>query len=312
MYWVVLACGLLLESWTEWILVWWVADNAACRPSLTADRIPFYPWMRAFVLLYLVLPQTQGARMLYQSYIHPFLWQHESEIDTFISSAHDRAKAAGLQYLKQAIEMVKEHIFGMPPRKNSPPSPAHGGSYAQSLLAQFNLPARRDGFAVPAAGDFYGLLSAALGHTMASSAGEARAGDLSASGTLIPSNIQSKEERMSYITTQRERLRVLVQALDNEATNLSNRAGPAVPVAGPSAPRMLFPQDDAGATLRKSTSEGEFERVEREDLGDEDRAAAAGWMPWNWGGKAASAQPNAVEGQQPAAVSSSIDTTHRS
>lgn len=30
MYWVVLACALLFESWTEWILVWYVHSVTCC------------------------------------------------------------------------------------------------------------------------------------------------------------------------------------------------------------------------------------------------------------------------------------------
>ncbi|KAI9844786.1 MAG: hypothetical protein M1838_002042 [Thelocarpon superellum] len=294
MYWVVLACGLLVESWTEWILVWF----------------PFYPWIRAFTLLYLVMPQTQGARFLYQTQIHPFLSRHEAEIDTFITSAHDRARAAGLQYLKQAIELIKEHVFGLPPNKPTPPPASYGGSYAQTLLAQFNLPARRDGYSVPAAGDFYDLLSAALGHAIASSPmGEARAEDLSTSGTLIPATIRGREDRLNYISTQRERLRVLSQALDHEASNISRSTDGAQEY---NLPGSLAPEGLSSAALRRSKSEGEgdFERVEREDVGDEGSVAAGGWMPWHWGGsaKAPDAHPTTAEGSS-TATSTAVDAS---
>src|SRR5438045_430888 len=64
-----------------------------------SHRIPFYPWIRAGFLLYLISPQTQGAKVLYQTYLHPFLEEHEIAIEDFISSAHDRAKEAGINYL---------------------------------------------------------------------------------------------------------------------------------------------------------------------------------------------------------------------
>jgi len=78
-------------------------------------RFPFYAYLRLFLLSYLVLPQTQGARLLYQSYIQPFLAQHEADIDIFISHARNRARAVGLQYLKQAMDFVKENLLGLQP-----------------------------------------------------------------------------------------------------------------------------------------------------------------------------------------------------
>ncbi|KAJ8119056.1 hypothetical protein ONZ43_g3871 [Nemania bipapillata] len=88
MYWSVLSCALLAESWTEFILVW----------------VPFYSWIRLGFLLWLVLPSTQGARVLYEGYLHPYLEENELAIEDFIASAHDRFKEAGIRYLKQAIE----------------------------------------------------------------------------------------------------------------------------------------------------------------------------------------------------------------
>ena len=35
-------------------------------------------------LLYLILPQTQGAKFLYEEYVHPYLEKNETQIDDFI------------------------------------------------------------------------------------------------------------------------------------------------------------------------------------------------------------------------------------
>ncbi|KZF22763.1 hypothetical protein L228DRAFT_135505 [Xylona heveae TC161] len=265
MYWVVLSCALLVESWTEWILVW----------------VPFYPWIRLLAHTYLVLPQTQGARQLYQERIHPFLAHHEAEIEAFIGNAHERLKAAGLQYLKQAIDMIKEHVLGYPPARPATPPPrsSYGApSYAQTLLARFNLPSAREGLAAPA-GDLYGFLSAALGQT-SSSTREVPAED---AAHLIPAELSSDEEKMSFISTQRDRLRSLLRALDNEANNLSTSTADAS-----SAAAGTYSGDEAN--LSKSRSELEFEPISRDELGtgekDSKAAAAAkggSWMPWSWG-----------------------------
>lgn len=172
MYWVVLSVVVLVESWTDWILAW----------------VPFYYYFRLIFLLYLVLPQTQGARVLYQTYLHPFLTEHEANIDEFIGSAHARMRSAGLHYLKQAIAQLKQAL-GLPTDPPSPPSPppssyasSAAASYTQSLLARFTLPNARwpgdvanagagvgqgasNGTGAGAAGgaDFYGMLASAVG-----------------------------------------------------------------------------------------------------------------------------------------------------
>uniref|UniRef100_L2GGK1 Protein YOP1 n=1 Tax=Colletotrichum fructicola (strain Nara gc5) TaxID=1213859 RepID=L2GGK1_COLFN len=118
MYWVVLACALLVESWTEWILVW----------------IPFYAYIRLFFLLYLVLPQTQGARIIYQTHVHPFLQDNEAQIEEFISEAHDRLKAAGIAYLKRAIELIKTNDLSK--SGNLIPPELQGGERTSFIAAQ--------------------------------------------------------------------------------------------------------------------------------------------------------------------------------
>ena len=110
---------------------------------MTSCRFPFYSWIRLFFLCYLVLPQTQCARLLYVQYVDPFLEQHEREIEEFIANSHERAKALGLQYFYQLIDLIREKVLGLPPQTGgaSPPPPSGAGAYAQSLLSRFNMPA---------------------------------------------------------------------------------------------------------------------------------------------------------------------------
>lgn len=245
----------------------------ACWP-----RLPFYSYFRLFTLSYLVLPQTQGARLLYQSHIHPFLAYHEAEIDNFITHAHNHARAAGLSSLKRFIDFVKENILGLPPKAQPSSLPIREGSYAQNLLSRFNLPSARQGFAAPA-GDFYGLLSAALGQVNAGGSREAQMEEMSRSGTLIPRGMTSAAEKITFLSTQRERLRLLLNALDKEASELSNEDKIQMDVE-----RRLNVTDDS---LRRSRSEAEFEAIEKEEWsGDRERSEnqkttrKQSWMPW--------------------------------
>ncbi|KAI9794329.1 MAG: hypothetical protein M1835_006631 [Candelina submexicana] len=296
MYWVVLSCALLVEAWTEWVLIW----------------IPFYPWIRLLLHFYLVLPQTQGARLLYQSHIHPFLSTYELEIDNFITTTHDRFKAAGLSYLKNLLAYIKETIFGLPTPKSqpssssssshSPPPSAYGNSYVQNLFGRFSLPSAREGLAAPA-GDFYGLLSAAL---ELGGGEKGKVEEMGRSGMLIPKGIEGHEERMSYISTQRDKLRILLQALDQEASNISTNSGEGAGGGGP-VKRNITPVYGGGG-LNKSKSESEFERVEHDEVGDKQGkgATSGGWMPWNWSSRPATTTTRS-KGEQERATTSGAD-----
>ncbi|KAL8843004.1 MAG: hypothetical protein Q9205_003221 [Flavoplaca limonia] len=259
MYWVVISCFSLVEYWTFFIVSW----------------VPFYAYFRLFLLAYLVLPQTQGARLIYQSYIHPFLAHHESDIDALITNAHDRAKIVGLQYLKRAIDFVKQNVLGMQTQRT--PTPSQGETYAQSLLSRFNLPSARQGLAAPA-GDFYSLLSAAIGKGGTGANRAAEVEELSRSGTLIPKNITDNAEKMTFVATQRERLRVLLTALDKEASDLSNDE-----MIQKDVERRLgeMPTEN----LKRSRSEAEFDTIDdQEEIGSgkQGKTATGSWMPWNW------------------------------
>ncbi|KAL8774516.1 MAG: hypothetical protein Q9209_000889 [Squamulea sp. 1 TL-2023] len=260
MYWVVISCFSLVEYWTFFVVSW----------------IPFYAYLRLILLSYLVLPQTQGARLIYQSYIHPFLAHHESDIDILITNAHDRAKVVGLQYLKQAIDFVKQNVLGLQAQHAPPPS--QGETYAQNLLSRFNLPSARQGLAAPA-GDFYGLLSAAIGQVGARGGSRAaQAEEMSRGGTLVPKDITDNAEKMTFLATQRERLRVLLTALDKEASELSNEE-----LIQKDVERRLGEVSEVD--LKKSRSEAEFDTIDDQDeigSGKQGTTAAGGWMPWNW------------------------------
>ncbi|KAL1878025.1 hypothetical protein VTK73DRAFT_8249 [Phialemonium thermophilum] len=280
MYWVVLACALLVESWTEWFLVW----------------IPFYAYIRFLFLLYLVLPQTQGARVLYQTYIHPWLEENESTIEDFIASAHERLRSAGISYIKQAIEIVKTNVLGMPATQepSPPPSVASGGqSYTQSLLSRFSLPSARWGDATGGAGtDLYNLLMSTVNAATNAATGPSSAPSPSSASSATGGS--GPAARMRFIAAQRERLTVLLSALDREATQLQSEAGF-------SDVTRDAPGEDAGrpaSGLSKSRSEPDFEKLEAEsgaedmDLDDSgprrrvtpSQTSGGSWMPWGWGG----------------------------
>ncbi|KAH9890139.1 TB2/DP1, HVA22 family-domain-containing protein [Xylariomycetidae sp. FL2044] len=214
MYWCVLSVGLLAESWLYFILCW----------------IPFYAWMRAAFLVWLVLPSTQGGRHLYEAYLHPYLEQNEQAIEEFIASAHDRVKAAGLAYLKQAIELLRTRVLGLPPSQPQEDTRATAApqGYTQALLARFNVPAAR--WAANSTGsaghDFYNILAGAVGAMTSATSTTARNGNddddnqPAPPGSYVPANLGSAQEKMSFIAAQRDKLAAVMGALDKEAAQL--------------------------------------------------------------------------------------------
>ncbi|KAF2191202.1 hypothetical protein K469DRAFT_720191 [Zopfia rhizophila CBS 207.26] len=259
MYFVTISLLHILENTFDFILSW----------------VPFYAWFRLFIHLYLILPGSQGATFLYQEYIDPFLYHHEREIDDFITDTHERARSAGLAYFQQGVEWVKVNVLGFAPRQPSPP-PSRGASYAQTFMSRFNMPSARGDK------DLYGLVTQALSGASALYSGnrDAQAEELSRSSTLIPDNIRNNDDRLSYLATQRERLATLIQAFDREQETLTT-------------------QREGGSRyyeggLSKSRSETEFDRIERDEIGQERppypvtppavdrRTSQGGWMPWNW------------------------------
>ncbi|KAK4945679.1 hypothetical protein LTR66_014365 [Elasticomyces elasticus] len=288
---------------TPWLMYWTslslcLAAESFCYPVLS--WVPFYAWFRFALHLYLVLPGQQGSVFIYQSYIHPFLEEHERQIDRMISEGHNKARQAGLQYAKKGVEWVKVNIMGFPPKQPSPP-PSRNVSYTSSLMSRFSMPSARQG---PASGVGTGDLFTMLGSALQQQAGAAggsrdiHAGGLSASGNLIPPNLDH-DERMSFISERQQQLRSLLQAFDREAdpATQSRPQHPQPPYPlDPSernsshlSPRPSY-QNRADQGLKKSRSEAEFEDLSYDELEERDNrerksapAGAQGWSNWIWG-----------------------------
>ncbi|KAJ5447013.1 TB2/DP1/HVA22-related protein [Penicillium cf. griseofulvum] len=253
MYWVVLSVILLVESWTVFIIGWF----------------PFYSWIRLGFMCYLVLPQTQGARLLYQDYVDPFLTHHERGIEEMIGHTHERAKALGLQYFYQAIDLIRQKVLGLPPQRPTTPPQPGAASYAQSLLSRFNIPIAGAGTARASANtnDWYSVLSAAVGSVTSGKSREARDEELSASGNLLQRQMQSMSgaEKAHFISSQRELLDHLRSTLAQEEQSTSR--------GGLEADDLAY-----GVPLRKNRSENSFEVVDDEDLGRRpERKTSGGW-----------------------------------
>ncbi|KAF9962446.1 receptor accessory protein 4 [Mortierella alpina] len=91
MYWTVMGIFTLAEVVLDTLVFW----------------LPFYYEVKMLFVLWMILPQTQGSIYLYQTFVDPYLSQHEREIDQTLKDIQKQAMAMGMQYIKQAIQMIQ-------------------------------------------------------------------------------------------------------------------------------------------------------------------------------------------------------------
>lgn len=218
-------------------------------------------------MAYLVLPQTQGAKILYIDYVAPFLEQHERGIEEMIGRSHERARALGLQYFYQAIDLIRQKVLGLPPQQEAPPPPSGPAAYAQSLLSRFNMPSAGPPTAAP--GDWFSALSGVMSSVAsAGTSREDREANLSQSGTLLQRQLQSMtgQEKTTFISQQREALDFLRRTLAEEEHGTGR--------GDPDTDGLAY-----GASLRKNTSDNSFDVVDEEDVARATRRTS-GWSSW--------------------------------
>lgn len=126
MYWIVLGVGLSCEAMFEPLL----------------RLIPLYGYLRFFTLLWLVLPQTQGAIFLYTTYLEPWLVQHDGALDEFAVNAYIRVRNIAAHYLNSylgfSITMTELSA------SHKSPSNQEVQSLSQALYSRFRLPVPAD------------------------------------------------------------------------------------------------------------------------------------------------------------------------
>ena len=195
---------------------------------------------------------------------------------------------------------MKQNILGIQPKEQSFAPQSQGGNYAQSLLSRFNLPSARQGLAAPA-GDIYGLLSATMAQLASGTGGSSREAQVeNMSSSVIPEGMTSNAEKMTFLSTQRERLRILLTALDKEASELSHEEMIEKDVDRRMGRGMESSQEGFG----KSRSGTPFERIERDET--QEQASGGSWMPWSYFSKPA---PKAMgQGGSSSSGSDSLDS----
>lgn len=118
MYWCVLGCIIGVEYVAEWLVSW----------------IPFYYTTKTIFLLYLALPQTQGASYLYIVHLDPFLHAHEREIDTALAQMKVRAYAFVQTRARAVWEAVAGTVLAGAPAAAGARTDETGNGPAQALF----------------------------------------------------------------------------------------------------------------------------------------------------------------------------------
>ncbi|KAG8897063.1 hypothetical protein FRC00_004871 [Tulasnella sp. 408] len=126
MYWSVVGCIVALEHVAEWTISW----------------IPFYWFMKAIFLLWLALPQTQGASYIYQAHLAPFLHDHEPAIDQHLAQfksklytfVQDRLRELWTHISTTVAQHTGINLNQMDP--SAAPTGAAQGSQPQGQVAQ--------------------------------------------------------------------------------------------------------------------------------------------------------------------------------
>jgi receptor expression-enhancing protein 5/6 len=81
-YWVIFAFFSIAETFIDYLLYW----------------IPFYYAFKVAFLLWAMLPQTRGAKLLYDNFLRDFLKKNESRIDAAFADAKKSAGAVASEF----------------------------------------------------------------------------------------------------------------------------------------------------------------------------------------------------------------------
>lgn len=254
MYWVVIAVQLTVETYF----------------GLLLQALPFYHFLRFCFMLWLVLPQFQGASQIYINHIQPFLEKHEAEIDKFIINMHKNAKAMGLEYLSKLTRYISSTLWGIEYKEETKAEPEEEPStgtsssvstlsYADMLFSRFRHPPNSGGTATTATATAAYLSNLVSGVV----------------SSIQPGGTKSKDERLSQITEQRGKLMELIESLDKQTKELEEDD------SSPQEGNLKARASSSSIDKSPTPSELDFDMVKHEEAdkkSDQQQPAKKGWF----------------------------------
>jgi len=267
MYWSVLGVFLSAEYVGEWLVSW----------------IPFYWVAKTLFLLYLALPQTQGATVLYQSRLAPLLHQHEGEIDTALASL----KTQFYSFLQAKLKLLWDHVSSAVLAQASDPASALNNNPAVPVQPDGGVAGHPPTLADPVSG------AAQMAWGMWQTYGPAIIAKVSAAATAPPPASAGTRG---------------IETEGYDAGNL-NSASPAFPMPTPFIPASIpIPSTmhsgpssagsgSGGSKISASASaasvyldaggtggEGRYEQIDKDDVGSNASGSEEGQRPSGWFG----------------------------
>ncbi|KAI0059944.1 receptor expression-enhancing protein 4 [Artomyces pyxidatus] len=273
MYWSVLGCVVGVEYVAEWLVSW----------------IPFYYPFKTLFFLYLALPQTRGSSYLYVTYLQPFLFTHEPQIDAALASLKTRI----FTFLQERARALWEHLAASvnQPAPSSTTVPAAGGAAPPTLSDPVSGPTQMLGTFWRTYGPAIVASGAALLRQGAATSVESsnRAMDSPPAG---PSRVMSSSSQgPSQSAAERKRqLEAELAALQVQGYDVSDVPGVVMPSAS-GGPRPSSSDSD----LRERNGAGRFEEVEVPSDAEHERderpgmpapRRSSGWFGWGAGSPA--------------------------
>jgi receptor expression-enhancing protein 5/6 len=102
-YWVIFAFFTIAETFVDYLLYW----------------IPFYYAFKLAFLLWCMLPQTKGAKFLYDSFLKDFLKKNESRIDAALADAKKNAGSIASELAGATNDIASAAISSVATKKVS-------------------------------------------------------------------------------------------------------------------------------------------------------------------------------------------------
>eukprot|EP00240_Pyramimonas_obovata_P010784 CAMPEP_0118922250 /NCGR_PEP_ID=MMETSP1169-20130426/1239_1 /TAXON_ID=36882 /ORGANISM="Pyramimonas obovata, Strain CCMP722" /LENGTH=124 /DNA_ID=CAMNT_0006863085 /DNA_START=298 /DNA_END=672 /DNA_ORIENTATION=+ len=72
---------------------------------------PLYSEAKVAFVVWLWQPRTQGAKLLYESFLKPFLLEHEQEVDRCIDESRTRATDLFASYWSRAMHYAQQCFY---------------------------------------------------------------------------------------------------------------------------------------------------------------------------------------------------------
>eukprot|EP00298_Acanthocystis_sp_HF-20_P023718 c33488_g1_i1.p1 GENE.c33488_g1_i1~~c33488_g1_i1.p1 ORF type:complete len:171 (+),score=61.76 c33488_g1_i1:15-527(+) len=101
------------EERRQWIVIWIVIGAFLCfsfLADLVLSWLPVYYEAKLLLLVWLVLPKTRGALVLFNNYFLASLEMHEEQIDRAFDEAHSTVKGHATHMINEGTKVFTSQV----------------------------------------------------------------------------------------------------------------------------------------------------------------------------------------------------------